>query len=184
MVVLLRDRIYAEIQQAIITGEFQPGQELREQVLAEKYRVSRSPIRDFLLRLEQENLITVRPRQGYLVRPVSRSDIDEILDLRLLIEPACAEEAAGRYDATLQTLNRFRGFGDTDFTDSGYVDYNALFHRTIADLAQNRRLAEATRKLTDQFERLVRTSLQSDSADSNPSVLRGARSNHRRHSGP
>jgi GntR family transcriptional regulator, rspAB operon transcriptional repressor len=56
MAELLRDSVYRALRQAVLTCEFQPGQELREQVLAEKYRVSRSPIRDSLLRLEQERL--------------------------------------------------------------------------------------------------------------------------------
>jgi len=56
-VALLRDTIYEKIRHAILSCEFQPGQELREQVLAERYRVSRSPIPDSLLRLEQENLV-------------------------------------------------------------------------------------------------------------------------------
>src|SRR5579863_7829817 len=87
---LLRDNIYYALRKAILSCEFQPGQELREQVLAERYRVSRSPIRDSLLRLEQDNLVTVLPRQGYRVNPISISDTEEIFALLLLIEPACA----------------------------------------------------------------------------------------------
>jgi DNA-binding GntR family transcriptional regulator len=73
--VLLRESIYGAIRRAILTCEFEPGQELREQVLAERYHVSRSPVRDALLRLELESLVTVLPRQGYLVNAISIPDV-------------------------------------------------------------------------------------------------------------
>src|SRR4051794_3201186 len=109
---LLRDSIYNSIRRAILTCEIAPGQELREQELAARYRVSRSPIRDSLLRLEQEQLVTVLPRQGYSVNRISEADIKEIFGLRVLIEPACAAAAAKADDAALQGLDRFRGFVD------------------------------------------------------------------------
>ncbi len=107
---LLRDNVYLAIRNAILTCEYSPGQNLREQTLAERYRVSRSPIRDSLLRLEQENLVTVLPRQGYRVNPILPSDVKDILGLRLLLEPACAARAAQADDAALRALDSFRGF--------------------------------------------------------------------------
>jgi GntR family transcriptional regulator, rspAB operon transcriptional repressor len=158
---LLRDNVYRELRRAILTCEFQPGQELREQALAERYRVSRSPIRDSLLRLEQEDLVTVLPRQGYLVNPVSISDAEEIFDLRLLIEPACAAAAAARAnDSALRELDRFRGFTDSDCTEHGYIEYDESFHRSIPDLSGNGRMAAVALDLIEQFERLARVSLR------------------------
>lgn len=157
---LLRDSIYQAIRGAILTCEFPPGQELREQVLAERYRVSRSPIRDSLLRLEQENLVTVLPRQGYRVNPILSSDIQDIFGLRLLIEPACSAAAARADDTALQALNRFRGFMNDDKKESDFVEYNKSFHRAVADLSGNIRMAAVAVDLADQFERLVRVSLR------------------------
>jgi DNA-binding GntR family transcriptional regulator len=158
---LLRDNVYRELRRAILTCEFQPGQELHEQVLAERYRVSRSPIRDSLLRLEQEDLVTVLPRQGYLVNPISIPDAEEIFDLRLLIEPACAAAAAARAnDTELQALNRFRSFVDRGCTEHGYIDYDESFHRSISDLSGNGRMAAVALDLIEQFERLARVSLR------------------------
>ena len=111
---LLRDSIYSTIRRAILSLEFQPGQELREQVLAERYRVSRSPIRDALLRLEQEGFVTVLPRQGYRVNAISVQDVEAMYDLCLLLEPACAAGAAQADDAVVATLDRFRAFSQDD----------------------------------------------------------------------
>jgi DNA-binding GntR family transcriptional regulator len=156
---LLRDRVYQAIRDAILTCEFQPGQELREQILAERYRVSRSPIRDSLLRLEQEKLVTVLPRQGYRVNPISMSDVEDIFGLRLLIEPACVAAAAGADDTALQALGCFRGFTDVAKSESEFIQYNRSFHRTIIGMSGNARMATIAFDLDEQFQRLVLLSL-------------------------
>jgi DNA-binding GntR family transcriptional regulator len=152
---LLRDRVYRAIRDAILTCEFQPGQELREQILAERYRVSRSPIRDSLLRLEQEKLVTVLPRQGYRVNPISMSDVEDIFGLRLLIEPACAAAATRANDTALRALDHLRGFAGTERTESEFVQYNRSFHRKIIELSGNARMATIALDLDEQFQRLV-----------------------------
>jgi DNA-binding GntR family transcriptional regulator len=157
---LLRDRVYQAIRDAILTCEFQPGQELREQILAERYRVSRSPIRDSLLRLEQEKLVTVLPRQGYRVNPISMSDVEDIFGLRLLIEPACAAAAAGADETALQALGRFRSFSNEERTDAEFVRYNRSFHRAIIDLCGNARMARIALDLDEQFQRLMLLTLR------------------------
>jgi GntR family transcriptional regulator, rspAB operon transcriptional repressor len=121
---LLRDKIYQVLRHQILTCEFPPEQELREQALAERYRVSRTPIRDLLLRLEQESLVTVLPRQDYLVRPLSISDVEDRLNLRSIIEPACAAAAAQADDTSLQVLDSFRSFVNQDLNKTGYVNHN------------------------------------------------------------
>ena len=131
---LLRDDIYRRIRHAILICEFQPGQELREQVLAERYRVSRSPIRDSLLRLEQEDLVIVLPRQGYRVKPILSSEVETLFSLHLLMEPACAAAAARADDMALRRLDQFRGFADREYTEAGYVEYNASFHIAVAGI--------------------------------------------------
>ena len=157
---LMRDGIYQSIRSAILTCEFEPGQELREQILAERFRVSRSPVRDALLRLEQENLIIVMPRQGYRVKPISGFDVQNIFALRLLIQPACAEAAAGANDADLRMLDRYRNCADELRDETDFVEHNKSFHHAIEVLSGNRLMAEIARDLDEQFERLVRFSLR------------------------
>jgi DNA-binding GntR family transcriptional regulator len=157
---LLRDSIYRAIRSAILTCEFQPGQELHEQVLAERFRVTRSPVRDALLRLEQEGLVTVLPRQGYRVNSISMSDVEDIFDLRLLIQPACAVAAARADDTALRALNRFRDYTNEGQEEGEFIEYNTAFHRAIEDLAGNPYMMVLARDLDEQFERLVRISLR------------------------
>lgn len=154
---LLRDNIYRAIRRAILTCEYRPGQELREQALAEHYHVSRSPVRDSLLRLEQENLVTVLPRQGYRVNEVSMTDVEDIFGLILLVDPACAA-AAAKNEVAGGILDQFRGYPDRVGGLITFIDYNRAFHGALADLSGNARLAAVAHDLAEQFDRLVRIS--------------------------
>jgi GntR family transcriptional regulator, rspAB operon transcriptional repressor len=155
MAELLRDSVYRALRHAVLTCEFRPGQELREQVLAEKYRVSRSPVRDSLLRLEQERLVTVLPRQGYRVNPISSDDVEDLFGLRLIIGPACAAGAARADDAAVRSLDRFRNAIGGGVEEAVFLEYDRAFHRALADLAGNARLASVEHSLIEEFDRLV-----------------------------
>jgi DNA-binding GntR family transcriptional regulator len=157
---LLRDSVYQMIHQAIVTCEFEPGQELREQVLAERYRVSRSPVRDALLRLELESLVTVLPRQGYLVNAIRLPDVESMFDLRLLVTSACAARAAHASDRAVQTLDQFRAGPVSSADEDAYLDYNRAFHYGITDICGNVRLAAIEHDLVEHSCRLVRISLR------------------------
>ena len=153
---LLRDNIYHAIRSEILACRMPPGAEVREQELAERYAVSRQPVREALLRLERERLVTVHARQGYQVNPISIADARDLLQFRLLIEPACAGDAAeaGSTEA-LAALDAFRTLdAGTDF-----IDYNRAFHTALAQASGNRRMAATARDLIEQADRLVRVSL-------------------------
>ena len=80
---LLRDNVYESLRSDILTCRLAPGDDMREQELAERYAVSRQPVREALLRLEREHLVTVQPRQGYRVNPISLADARDLLRFRL-----------------------------------------------------------------------------------------------------
>lgn len=157
---LLRDRVYQAIRLAILTCEFEPGQELREQALADRYRVSRSPVRDALLRLELDRLVTVLPRRGYLVNAISIPDVEAMLDLRLIITPACVARASRADDVAVRKLERFRADPADGGDDDRFLEYNRGFHFGIADICGNPRLAAVEYDLVDQSDRLIRVALR------------------------
>src|SRR5215813_6169580 len=108
---LLRENVYEKLRADILSCELAPGDDMREQELAERYAVSRQPVREALLRLEREHLVTVQPRQGYRVNPISLADARDLLRFRLALEPACVDEAIDNApDVTLKALDRFRRF--------------------------------------------------------------------------
>lgn len=155
---LLRDNIYAAIRADILTCTLRPGAEMREHELAAQYAVSRQPVREALLRLERERLVTVHSRQGYQVNRVSVSDARDLLRFRLAIEPACASAAAE--NATGPELSRLDAFREpADGAD--FIAENRAFHIALADASGNRRMAATVRDLVEQADRLVRLSLDS-----------------------
>jgi GntR family transcriptional regulator, rspAB operon transcriptional repressor len=154
---LLRDNVYESLRADILSCRLAPGDDVREQDLAERYAVSRQPVREALLRLEREHLVTVQPRQGYRVNPISLSDARDLLRFRLALEPACVAEAIEHAsDSTLAAFDTFRKFAG-DHED--FIAYNRAFHSALAHASGNRRMAGSLCDLIGQADRLVRVSL-------------------------
>jgi len=154
---LLRDNVYENLRADILSCRLAPGDDMREQELAERYAVSRQPVREALLRLEREHLVTVQPRQGYRVNPISLSDARDLLRFRFALEPACVSEAIeNASDATLKALDIYRRFaGDHE----AFIAYNRAFHSALAHASGNRRMAASLCDLIGQADRLVRVSV-------------------------
>jgi GntR family transcriptional regulator, rspAB operon transcriptional repressor len=79
---LLREQIYEQLRADIVNCDLPPGSEVREGELALRFGVSKSPVRDALMHLQREGLVTAHPRQGYRVAPVSLADVDDMFHLR------------------------------------------------------------------------------------------------------
>jgi DNA-binding GntR family transcriptional regulator len=154
---LLRDNVYENLRSDILTCRLAPGDDMREQELAERYAVSRQPVREALLRLAREHLVTVQPRQGYRVNPISLSDARDLLRFRFALEPACVAEAIeNASDTTLKALDEYRRFaGDHE----AFIAYNRAFHSALAHASGNRRMAASLCDLIGQADRLVRVSV-------------------------
>jgi DNA-binding GntR family transcriptional regulator len=171
---LMRLDVYAVLRREILSCAIAPGAEIRDADLAERFAVSRSPVRDALLRLEAEGLVVISPRKGYRAAPISIADAKDLFEFRAVLEPACAGSvAAEASDADLAALDRFRsmdGF-EGDETTSAFVQYNRDFHVTIARLCANRRVREATVALIEQFDRLVMVSVGAASGDAAQGAL-------------
>ena len=102
----LNDTAYARIKDDIISCALQPGEEVSEGLLVARYGMSKAPIRSAMMRLRQEGLIVSRGRQGNAVSPVTLRDIQEIFQLRLVLEVTAVRLAAGKVDAArLRSLN-------------------------------------------------------------------------------
>ncbi|MCL4800918.1 MAG: GntR family transcriptional regulator [Burkholderiales bacterium] len=156
---LLREDLYERIRAEIITCALAPGAQVHEQELARRYRVSKSPIRDALLKLHAERLVEVVPRRGYRVRPISLADAAELYDMRLILERACVERViANASNAEIASLERYRRV-PARVRLPAWIDYNRRFHVAIASICGNQRLARATIEIIQVFDRLTYTGL-------------------------
>ena len=83
----LKTLAYKTIKQKIVTCEYAPGLYLNEEILTEELKISRTPIREALSRLEQEGLIEIKPKTGITVTSLSIKDVNMIFEIRKLYEP-------------------------------------------------------------------------------------------------
>lgn len=156
---LLRVDIFHELRQDILSCRLAPGAELREGELAERFNVSKSPVRDALSRLVQEGLVHVIPRQGYRVAPISLRDVRDMFQYRAVLEGACLRIAAESASAeALEALAPFRTF-DPARHEGGFIGYNRAFHQALARLPGNARLTQALCNQMDQMDRVITMSV-------------------------
>ncbi len=142
----LRQSVYDALIDLIVGGELRPGQHLVETDLARQLGVSRQPIREALHRMEAEGWVDLRPSQGAFVHVPTSSEVDELLDVRALLEAETAVLAART--ATPAQVGRLREIcadgqraaGQDDL--SAAITANDLFHAEIALVAGNAVLAE------------------------------------------
>jgi GntR family transcriptional regulator, rspAB operon transcriptional repressor len=132
--------------------------------------MSKSPVRDALMRLEREGLVITLPRQGYRVAPVALGDVLDMFHLRAALERACIERIVARAtDEQLKSLDMFRRFVASKW-EGGFVAFNRAFHRRIAELGGNARMRDQLNDLIDQLERAVQVSV-ANTRQGDPQVL-------------
>jgi DNA-binding GntR family transcriptional regulator len=143
------------IRRAILDGTLPPGQRLTEERLARDLKISRTPVREALRVLQTEGLVESSPYQGSSVRTYAADDLDDMYQLRALLEGHAARRAAQRItDGDVEELNascaRFVALGHaTDENVHEIVAENVFFHTKIVDIAGSERLAEMVRKVIE-----------------------------------
>lgn len=156
---LLRETVYEQLRAEMISCKLAPGTEMREAELAARFDMSKSPVRDALMRLEREGLVITSPRQGYRVAPVSLTDVLDMFHLRAALERACVERIViHASDEQLAELDDFRIF-DPSVWVGGFIAYNRSFHRRLALLGGNARMRDQLIELIDLMERAVHMSV-------------------------
>ncbi|GAB3272184.1 GntR family transcriptional regulator [Sinomonas notoginsengisoli] len=144
--------VYQQLSNEIFSGKVLPGQRLRERELSEQFGVSRIPVREAIHRLEQDGFLVTAPRRGAVVRKLTLKDVDELFDLRVLLESFAAAGAAEKVrqgtDGSIltQTLAEAKAAlesGDVTRTS----ELNSAFHDQIVVLTGNALLERSMRPL-------------------------------------
>jgi DNA-binding GntR family transcriptional regulator len=152
----LTDQIYERTRQEIIEAKWRPGQILLEPELAALYGVSKTPVREALRLLVQEDWVVILPRKGYLVRPLRLDDIGEVFGLRIMIEPALfADTARNSGPAGVAVLAaRLADQRGAEGDLQASLDAARSFHLAGAQLAHNRRAEGMLERLLAEVRRL------------------------------
>ena len=145
----LERRVYERLRDKVVSGALRPGDQLVEARLAAEFGVSKTPVREALIRLQRDGLVSIEPYRGARVLEPSGDDIREILELRELLEchiarQLAATRPAGTLAALQATVTRGRRAlesGDEEAVAQALTDFSDVF----ADAADNLRLAEVLR---------------------------------------
>jgi DNA-binding GntR family transcriptional regulator len=154
----LVDSAYQRLRQRILDNEWPPGARALEQELALELGMSRTPVREALIRLSNEGLVEVVPRHGVRVLPVSAADMDEIYRVIGSLEATAAEIIAERRPkaAELKPLEEATRAMDAALKADDLMAWAAAderFHRTLVELAGNRLLAGIVYNFWDRAHR-------------------------------
>jgi len=151
----LREQVYDHLRQLLNRGDLRPGAFLDQKALEVRLGVSRTPLRDALQKLESEGFVTILPRRGVQVRPLTREDIRYLYEIIGALEGAALLAAfprLGRAEAAaLSRLNREmkRAVEAGDF--DGYYERNLAFHDVFLDRCDNERLVRLVRTLKQRL---------------------------------
>ena len=147
------DRVYAQLRAAIISGGYPAGSQHSVYGVAEELGVSRTPVREAVLRLADAGMVSVERNRGFTIRGATLRDIREIFEYRLIIEVPAASYAAQHGGDEL--VARLRGELDTmraatDRDDEATcVTHGRYLHEAIMDVMANPRLSAALAGLRD-----------------------------------
>lgn len=149
----LADDVHDVLVDMIMNHRVGASARLNIDAVARSLRVSPTPVREALARMEAEGLVVKEPNRGYAVAPlIGLDELRSMMDFRLLIEPAAAAEAARRASANeasaLRAFARSGGAGEYDATANRRdMVYDATFHDSIARLSGNRWLRDSLGRL-------------------------------------
>ncbi len=167
---LLSSKAYQSIKGDIVTCVLAPGSSIAQLELAETYHMGLTPIREALRQLAQEGFVQPVPRLGYIVSPITTRDVQEIYEMRIILETSSFRLAATRgTDREFQDLLESADFTYT-YKDlpsySRFLENNKIFHQSVASIARNSRLVQQVSRIMDELTRVFHLGLDiRDSAD-------------------
>lgn len=159
----LRERIVDFIKDAVVSGRLKPGERVPEQEIAESFGISRTPIREAFRQLESEGFISVTPRKGAVVSPITDQDVREFYAIKSLLEGFAAKTACVKLTQKdikkLESLNSQMERCAEKNDVKGFFKLDNQFHDTFLKSCGNEKLCALVHQLVQQFERFRITAL-------------------------
>jgi DNA-binding GntR family transcriptional regulator len=152
-------RIYQEMKWKIIFGRYRPGMDISEATLARVFGASRTPVREALSRLSADGYVVSYPGRGFAVAPITISMVQNIFQLRRILETAAAETAASvaTHEEILE-MQRAAEYSCTGAEEDGYrlaIASNIDFHLAVAKATHNDLLADSVESCLLQVYRIL-----------------------------
>lgn len=157
-----------QLRQAILDGTHPAGAQLRQDALGEAYGVSRIPVREALFQLEAEGLVKIVPQKGAIVSELSLDEINDVFDLRVILEPRMLAQSAPDFTdddfATLDDIQRRFEKAIAAGNVSEWGQLNADFHMAMYVRARQPRTQTIVTALLQTSDRYTRMQLSTTTA--------------------
>ena len=147
--------VLAELRRRIVWAELEPGASIRQEALATELGVSRLPVREALMVLETEQLVSYVQHKGYVVSMVDLDDLNQTYQLRGILETEAVQQAMPNLtDEHIASMRRYSEAMDRRRHDGvPLIDENRMFHFSLFEAARNPRLNSLLRQLWDSCDR-------------------------------
>lgn len=137
-------RVYDILTEQIVSGQLEPGARITEEQFAAELGVSRTPVREAMRRLAQDELVELLPRKGIRVKQLGRQDAAELYEIRGILEGLAASRAATRMtDRDIRGLEALAGKARAELANGNpepAFEFDAQLHRLILERSGNKRL--------------------------------------------
>jgi DNA-binding GntR family transcriptional regulator len=175
----LWERVVAALRRAIVMGELVPGSHLKEPLLAQRFGVSRLPVREAIAPLDREGLVRIEPRRGAFVVGIAEQDIVDIYECRLMIELVAIRRTARiiteasivALDALVAQMDEAVSTTQPQLLAASDMD----FHRSIVTLSGNRALVKAWEPVAPLVQTILGISDTTCSSAELPEAVNGHR---------
>lgn len=162
----LKAHVYNSVRNAIVTGRYKPGSRLNESQLAREFNISRIPIREALMQLQEHGLVMNHERRGMFVTELAYDDVQRINSVRIVLEAEAIKLARSRMTRALaaqltKLVEQMETLGDSSRIESAALDLE--FHRTIWEASGNPYLSKTLDSLSTVL--FAHTALENANAD-------------------
>lgn len=153
----LRERVVEAIREAIVKGQLKPGERLTEEEMAERYQISRTPVREAFRELAAEGFIDIYPHRGAVVSSWDEKDVEDFYELKALLESYAARKAVDRL--TEKDLQRMEKLNEQLERMAGKEDSAAVlrahneFHSIFVNACGNEKIVQINEQLVRQYRR-------------------------------
>jgi len=152
--------VFNALRKAIIEGQLEEGEPLRQDEIARLFNTSRIPVREAISRLQEQGLVKTQRYKGAVVAGLSPKETAEIFDLRALVEPEIIRDAVPRMSKELLAAARDKCAAFSSATDPmAYGDLNRDFHETLYSASELKFFQEIADNAIDRVERQIRAQL-------------------------
>jgi DNA-binding GntR family transcriptional regulator len=156
------DIVHAHLRDEVMSGRLGSGEKIRQGEIAKRLGFSRVPVREALRRLESEGFVTLRPRRGYVVVSLDADEIEEIFDIRMVLEEKAGHlatlsrtsEDVADLERILQAMGRLEVHSGNDI--AAWSAYNREFHARVFQSSNRLHLCRWAAVLRDSVERYIR----------------------------